>query len=407
MTELDAACVDIRQKPENQFIEAVRQRFPVETEIDRTLTRKMRLRADGKVFRAHTLESLVKDTADLIRANVGDDFKISKERWLTGGASKIQMAFHLDWTEKGERRSEPMVLRMEPMESVVETSRLREFELLQALEGVVPVPPCYWVDATGEHLPHPALIYGFAEGVTKPSNLKSKQVTGIGLNYGPELRKPITEQYFEHMGRFHRIGADLAPKLPSFDPAEVGSNKSVIRLVNWWRRVWEEDRQQDDPLMAIAYEWLIANAPPLDHVSLVHGDCRAGNFLFRESDAQITAWLDWELALLGDRHQDLAWSMMDPYRHWDESGATELICGMLPYDEYLATYEKASGLTVDPKRLTYYRVLCSYLSVSICLGTGYRVAKGSKTHQDIVVSWLAMISYPIMEQLRSTLKEAL
>lgn len=399
--------LDIRQRPEDHFLDAIRDRFPVEAEIDRTLSRKMRLRASGDVYAAHSLDSLIEGTASLIRANVGDDFTISNARWLTGGASKIQVAFELEWQDGSARRKAPMVLRMEPNESVVETSRKREFELLQALDGVVPVPPCFWVDPDGEHLPHPALIYGFAQGVTKPSDLPSQQVTGIGLNYGPKLRAPITAQFIEHMARFHRMGAELAPRLPSFDGVEVGSNASVIRLVNWWRRVWEEDRAHDEPLMTVAYDWLIANAPPIDHVSLVHGDCRAGNFLFTEHDARITAWLDWELALLGDRHQDLAWSMMDPYSHSNEEGTAQLINGMLPYDDYIAAYEKASGLTVDPARLAYYRVLCSYLSVSICLGTGYRVAKGAKTHQDIVVSWLAMISYPIMEQLRGTLKEVL
>lgn len=399
--------IDIRQAPDSDFMETVRARFPVEREIDRILTRKMKLRAEGGAYAAHSLDTLVAGAGSLIRANVGDNFIISNARWLTGGASKIQVAFDLSWDDGSARRQQPMVLRMEPNESVVETSRKREFELIQALDGVVPVPPCFWVDAAGDYLPHPALIYGFAQGVTKPSDLPSQQVTGIGLNYGPKLRGPIAEQFIEQMARFHRVGGDLGPRLPSFDSAEVGSNASVIRLVNWWRRVWEEDRQQDEPLMAMAYDWLIANAPPIDHVSLVHGDCRAGNFLFTEHDAKITAWLDWELALLGDRHQDLAWSMMDPYRHSNEEGTAELINGMLPYDDYIAAYEKASGLSVDPKRLTYYRVLCSYLSVSICLGTGYRVAKGAKTHQDIVVSWLSMISYPIMEQLRSTLKEAL
>lgn len=399
--------IDIRQRPDDNFLQAIRARFPVESEIDRTLTRKMLLRAKGDRYAAHSIDDLVAGTARLIRANVGDDFTISNARWLTGGASKIQVAFDLAWNDGSGRREEPMVLRMEPNESVVETSRKREFEVLQALDGVVPVPPCFWVDEEGAHLPHPALIYGFEQGVTKPSDLPSQQVTGIGLNYGPKLRGPITGQFIEQMARFHRIGGELAPKLPSFDGVEVGSNASVIRLVNWWRRVWEEDRLQDEPLMTVAYDWLIANAPPVDHVSLVHGDCRAGNFLFTEHDARITAWLDWELALLGDRHQDLAWSMMDPYRHSNEEGTAELINGMLPYDDYIAAYEKASGLAVDPARLTYYRVLCSYLSVAICLGTGYRVAKGAKTHQDIVVSWLAMISYPIMEQLRSTLKEAL
>lgn len=396
---------DPRSCPSDAFIEDIRTRFPVEAEIDRTLTRKMKMRQDGKPYAAHTLDTLVDGLKGLIRANVGKDFEIRNANWLTGGASKIQVGFDLDWNDETGPHSEKLVLRMEPKESVVETSRKREFEVLQALDGIVPVPPCYWVDDEASHLPHPALVYGFADGVTKPSSLQSKQVTGIGLNYGPDLRKKLTPKFLDHVGRFHRAGAEMAHKLPSFDKAEVGSNESVIRLVNWWRRVWEEDRQQEEPLMALAYHWLIANAPPLDHVSLVHGDCRAGNFLFTEHDAEITAWLDWELALLGDRHQDLAWSMMDPYRHGNEEGTAVLVNGMLPHDEYLAAYEQASGLTVDPKRLAYYRVLCSYLSVAICMGTGYRVAQGAKTHQDIVVSWLAMISYPVMEQLRSTLEE--
>src|SRR3546814_13335254 len=83
----------------------------------------------------------------LIARNIGEDFTLSRVRWLTGGASKIQVAFDIEWNgPAGDRRqSTPMVLRMEPPESVVETSRLREFELIQALDGVVPVPPCYWV----------------------------------------------------------------------------------------------------------------------------------------------------------------------------------------------------------------------------------------------------------------------
>jgi aminoglycoside phosphotransferase (APT) family kinase protein len=376
--------------------------------MDRVLTRKMERRS-GPGYTPIALDTLVEGTAALIRADIGDDFRLSNARWLTGGASKIQMAFDLEWKgrEGGARRVTPMVLRMEPPESVVETSRRREFELIHALEGRVPVPPCFWVDPDGDYLPHPALVYGFASGVTRPTNLPTSQVTGIGLNYGPEFRPLLVPQFFDQMGIFHRAGAELMPYLPSYDPVSVGSNEGVIRQVNWWRRVWEEDREQDDPLMEVAYRWLIRNAPPLDHISIVHGDCRNGNFLFTEDDAKISAWLDWELATLGDRHQDLAWSMMDTFRHYAEDGKTELMAGFLPHDAYLEAYEKASGLSVDFKRLHYYRVFCSYLSVAICGGTGYRVARGAKTHQDIVVSWLAMITFPIYEQLRTSLQESI
>jgi len=401
-----AVRVDPRAAPDAAFIARIRARFPVETEINRVLSRKMRLRS-GEGYSPIAMERLVEGARSLIRARIGGDFALSRIRWLTGGASKIQVAFDLEWhgIDGGAQRVTPMVLRMEPPESVVETSRLREFELIQALDGIVPVPPCYWVDADGEHLPFPALIYGFVDGVTRPSSLPSSQVTGIGLNYGPDLRPALGQQFLEQVGRFHRAGAELAPRLPHFDGARVGSTESVIRLVNWWRRVWEEDRQADDPLTEFAYKWLIANAPPLDHVSIVHGDCRGGNFLFDENRVEITAWLDWELALLGDRHQDLAWSMHNAYRHRSEDGSTELMSGFLPENQYLEEYERLSGLSVDRARLRYYRVLVSYMSVVICGATGYRVARGAKTHQDVVVGWLAMITYPLAEQMRRTLEE--
>lgn len=406
---IDAAngATDMRSAPTESFITNIRRRFPVETEIDRILTRKMRLRS-GPGYSPIPIEQLAEGLRSLVTTHIGSDFSFSRVRWLTGGASKIQVAFDLDWNgnDGAARQTTPMVLRMEPPESVVETSRAREFELIHALDGVLPVPPCYWVDPEGEHLPFPALVYGFVDGVTRPNNLPSAQVTGIGLNYGPELRPIMAEQFLEQIGRVHRLGNDLAPKLPHFDSAAVGSREATLRQVNWWRRVWEEDRQDDDPLMEFAYQWLLANAPELDHVSLVHGDCRNGNFLFDEDSRQITAWLDWELAYLGDRHQDLAWSMQTAFRHRSEDGKQDLMAGFLPENAYLESYERLSGLSVNRKRLRYFDVLVNYMAITITACTGCRVARGGKTHQDVVVTWLAMVSYSLAEQMRKTLEEA-
>src|SRR3546814_18425333 len=86
--------------------------------------------------------------------------------------------------------------------------------------------------------------------VTRPSSLKSTQVTGIGLNYGPELRPLLARQFLDHAGRFHRAGAPIAPRLPHFDGDEVGSNRSVTRHVHRWRRVWgDEQREDEQPLV--------------------------------------------------------------------------------------------------------------------------------------------------------------
>lgn len=399
---------DVRSIPTDAFIEQIRARFPVEPEVDRVLTAKLQTRASGE-YAAIPLEQLVAGTDALIRSQIGGDFAITNARWLGGGASKLQIAFDLDWAgfEKGERRVTPMVLRMEPPASIVETSRRREFEMLQAMRDVVPVPPCYWVDEKGTFLPHPGLIYGLAEGVTKPSARPSQQVTGIGTNFGPELRPIMAQQFIDHLARIHTAPESTLAELTSFEPASVGSADSIVRQIMWWRRVWEEDRPEASPLVEVAAQWLIANAPPLDRVSVIHGDFRAGNFLFSEKTQRITAWLDWELAVLGDRHQDLAWTTGQHFGHFSEDGKTFLACGLLPSQELFERYEKASGLTVDPKRLKYFRVYNDYVSTVHMLGTACRVAMHGKTHQDVLVAWLSMIGNVIAGALRNTLEEVI
>ncbi len=402
MTEL----FDLRSNPDTPFIDDIRSRYPVEREIDRVLARKMEHRA-GPGYSALPLDVLIDGTRRLIGSETSEAFTLHNPRWLQGGASKLQMAFDFEPGGAGTREQIPMVLRMEPPEAIVETSRLREIEILRAMDGILPVPPCYWIDADGRHLPHPALIYGFVEGRSRPKVAPSQQVSGIGTNFGPSLRDVLADEFIAGMARIHNVPQDRIAALEHFEPAQVGSNASIIRQVNWWRRVWEEDRPVAMPLIDVAYHWLIDNAPPLDHVSVVHGDLRAGNFLFDEERGKITAWLDWELAVLGDRHQDLSWATGAHFGHYAEDNQTFLACGLLPAEDLFERYEKASGLTIDPKRLAYFRVFNDFSTMVHMLATADRVARGSKTHQDVVVAWILMLGNVQAGKLRDTLEEVI
>ena len=66
----------------------------------------------------------------------------------------------------------------------------------------------------------------------------------------------------------------------------------------------------------------MTDAPTVDRVSIVHGDYRAGNFLFSPTTLQISAILDWELAFLGDRHADLAYVIDPLFSEHGETGET-------------------------------------------------------------------------------------
>ncbi len=224
----------IRQHPSAAFIETVRARFTTEREVDAVLTRKMH-RRNGASFQAVALEALVDGTQRLITNQVGYPIRIADARWLSGGASKLQMRFDLHWRgndNDGQAQVvTPMVLRMEPAASVTESSRRREFEVIRAVEGTVPVPHAYWMDPDAQFLPYPAMVYGFAKGTAKPSHDAGK-VTGLGQNYGPELRAKLAPQFIDYLARIHNLPIGAPPVLASFDRPEVGSNASVIRQVN-------------------------------------------------------------------------------------------------------------------------------------------------------------------------------
>lgn len=137
MTSID------KNNPSPEMIGEIRRRFPVEEECDRVLTRKMERRS-GPGYSPVGLDTLCICLDKFLKSKLDDPFEIEDPNWLSGGASKIQVKFKLAWNRPDVgRTTTPMVLRMEPAESIVETSRLREFQLIKALEGVIPVPPAF------------------------------------------------------------------------------------------------------------------------------------------------------------------------------------------------------------------------------------------------------------------------
>jgi len=376
----------------------MRFQFPSEREVDLMLSRKMQHRA-GPRFDGASFDAMNGYITDLLRSKIQGEFHLSEQRWFSGGASKIQMGFHLHWNEPGVGPTVTrLVARMEPAESLNSTSRQREFELLAAFSGVIPVPRVYWVDPDGTWFPEPALVYAFAEGTTKP-RVDQGKVAGIGTGFGPELRKILAPQFVDYLARIHTFDTESVA-FDAFDRPSVGTTQSALWQLNRARRIWEEDRGEELPLMEVAGNWLERNLPTLDRVSVVHGDYRSGNFLFDEASGRITAVLDWERGYLGDRHRDLAWTTARQYGHWSEDGKTFLASGIAPVDELLERYEEVSGLKVDPIRLRYYRIFNCYQIVVTALASSYRVVRLGKTHQDVLIAWIEAAAFGAMEELR-------
>lgn len=391
-----------KNNPSPEWIEDLRKRFHCESEMDRVFTRKLQRRS-GPAYSPISLETLCNSLKSLLLTELSDPFDIRDAKWLSGGASKLQVTLKLDWHQPGVGRTvTPMVIRMEPAESIVETSRLREFQIIKAVGEVLPVPPVYWIDEDGKHFPYPAIVYGFAEGVAKPSGITSN-VTGLGINFGPELRKVLGKQFVAHLAKLHTWDWSRAD-LSSLDVPVPGTQAMDWHLA-WWERVWEEDSNRDVPLLRLAAGWLRDNIPAASRISMIHGDYRAGNFLFTEHDQRISAWLDWELGHLGDYHEDVAYVTLPYLGHISEDGSTLIANGMMPVEEFYEAYEKASGLTLNRKTIKYYHLFHAYRSAVIVIATGYRPTRNGKTHQDLLLNWIMGIGYVNLELIRKMLEE--
>lgn len=393
-----------KEIPGAEWIEWLRGKYPCETEIDDILVKKLMNRPSGSYIPI-TLEALLEGVKNLIRSRIGNDIEVSNPRWLSGGASKLQMAFRLaESPGSPSPKYTDLVLRMEPAESIVASSRMREYEIIRALDGYIPVPPMFWVDANADFLPYPALIYGLAEGVAKQTS-NASEVSGIGTRMTAALSDRLAPQFVRHLARLHRFDWQNAD-LPSFGVPQLGTEVIVSQL-NRWERVWEEDSVEDIPLIRLALSWLRANAPATDHLSMVHADYRVGNFLFDEPTGNITAWLDWETAYIGDRHEDLAFSTKRSFGHMAEDGKTFLVSGIVPIEKFFEDYEVQSGLIVNPRTLQYYDIFCNIRGITILLATGTRISRMGKTHQDVVVNWLSGLSYPLLHELQHQLQEVI
>ncbi|MES2492520.1 MAG: phosphotransferase family protein [Pseudomonadota bacterium] len=388
--------MDHKQTPSDVWIAELRARFPTERTVDAALTRKLRDRA-GLAY-APTSLARMEELLRTFFAQAVPGGIVSDVRPLGGGASKEQYRF--DVAVGGT--SQTYVLRREPPESIVETHRLREYQLMRAASGTVPVPQVPWVDAEGQWFGRPSLISEFVSGVTKPPS-SSSNVSGLGTEFSAEQRALLGPQFVELLARIHQFDWRSA-ELDAFDQPTEGTTDGVISVINWWDRVWEEDCYEGVPLMRLAAQWLRRNAPPIDKATVVHHDFRAGNFLFDPDTYQITTVLDWELSHIGDYHEDLAWTMQEGYGYYDEAGRF-IVCGLVEQGEFLRRYTELTGFPIDQRKLDYYAIMNAWKSTIIVVATGIRCTIGGKSHQDVLLSWIAGFGNITMNTLETLLRK--
>ncbi|UKK83607.1 phosphotransferase family protein [Sphingopyxis sp. BSN-002] len=136
----------------------------------------------------------------------------------------------------------------------------------------------------------------------------------------------------------------------------------------------------DRPAIALAVRWCEDHLPePADPV-LVHGDYRMGNIMVDAGGLAVV--LDWELAHLGDAHEDLAFGCMTVWRFGQ---LDKPAFGVGSLEDYFAAYEAAGGQKVDRTRFRFWLVYRTLWWALGCLQMGQAWRSGADTTVERVV----------------------
>jgi aminoglycoside phosphotransferase (APT) family kinase protein len=192
-----------------------------------------------------------------------------------------------------------------------------------------------------------------------------------------EQRRAYFEALVAGLASVHRVDY-IAAGLQGFGKPE----KYLERQISRWAKAYAQDEPSAGRVAAMErlLEWLPANLPTQQDVSIVHGDYRCDNVMFHPTEPRILAILDWELSTIGDPLSDFAFHLM-VYR-MPVLGVT----GMLGKDlralnipseqEYIEMYCQLTGRQ-GIANLDFYLAFAMFRLAGIFHGIRGRVARGT------------------------------
>lgn len=285
------------------------------------------------------------------RSPAGAEVRVSGLRRMAEGWSRESFAFTLETTVGTEQSSEALILRRDPVASLIDTDRQAEFRVIAALHAAgMAVPRPFWLERDGGRLGAPFMVMEMLPGTAVPEVL-----------YAPGFaaeRRELGRQFFTFLGTLHAM--DVATLgLADVLPAPIDSATATRTEIGRWDAVVAAKKPEPQPVLREVSHWLRRNLPGGRRPSLLHGDYRSGNFLFEGN--RLTGVVDWEMASVGNPLQDLGWVFMDLWRLNGE------VCGFFSDEEALKIYAEASGIPVAREELDYWVVLAYYKLSAIAM----------------------------------------
>jgi aminoglycoside phosphotransferase (APT) family kinase protein len=322
------------------------------------------------------IEATRQKLADWFSQRRGTPVTVSQLNVPAGtGMSNVTLLFDINWVENDEHKTEACVGRLQPeiQRPVFPAYDLSlQYNIMAALgeKTDIQVPTLRGLEMDTSVLGVPFYIMKKTDGRI-PTDMPPYNMDGWLLHdTSLEQRENLWNAGLDVMARFHQLDYQ-ALGLPALDQPERGDTPLQQQL-RYWRDYhdWAMEGLQHEICLQ-ALDWLNANQPENEITRLCWGDSRISNIIFSQDCGEVTALLDWEMAVLGNPVQDLAW-----YCYIDNTFAEGLnfprLEGFPSYADTVARWQAATGYPVED--FYYYTVFAAMryglLLSRIMLATG-------------------------------------
>ena len=328
--------------------------------------------------------------ADTLRAWIADavgdpEAVIIGVRRTSAGFSRENWVFDASWTAHGQQHEQSLIVRRDPLGSVLNTDRRVETAVLRAVDTTsIPSPSLLWADVEGIRLGRPAIVMNLVEGFCDGFVLAGDSPV--------QHRVALAHRLYDHLADIHlldwrALGLDGVLEDPG--------TKAAHAAVDHWEAELRSVQLDPEPELEFIVSWLRANAPVNDVTTLVHGDFKAGNVLLAPDAGDpasavpvVTAVLDWETAHLGDPREDLGW-VTNPLRAREHQ-----IPGAWEPADLVKRWSERTGMEADPVAVRWWSVLANFkLSVIVLSGSrAFVEGRLDRVHQSPVGIYSLMLT---------------
>ena len=272
----------------------------------------------------------------------------------------------------GTEESLRLILRRDPPASHVDSDRRTEFESYRAIYGHgIPVPRMILLEND------PAKLGGaisIAEDLRGFHNSEYQLQEAAWAKHLPGLAR----QMWGYMGKLAAVDVAKLNLETFMKPATV--QNAARRQLDYWVETFRRNQVGADPIMEAAIRLLDRTCPIAKKLAMVHGDFRAGNFLY-DDEGQIRAILDWEMAHIGDPLEDLGWSINRVFCF----GKDDRRSGLALRRDAIAIWEEASGFKADPDPLAWYELFACLKGQALWVSTATVWETGK--NRDIILAY--------------------